>query len=169
MYRSPAFRGDRPEVLRTAIQAHPLALLVTAGAAGLTANLIPFTLAVNASGKDVLRAHLAKANTQLEDLRAGIEALVIFQGPQAYVTPAWYPAKQGHGKVVPTWNYVVVQAWGHAQVIDDAAWLLAQIDELTGLQEREQPQPWGVDDAPPAFYRRSVEGDCWCRDPDRSD
>jgi transcriptional regulator len=158
MYRPPAFREDRPEVLHAAVQAHPLALLVTAGAAGLTANLIPFTLAVNALGKDVLRAHLAKANPQLADLRAGVDALVIFQGPQAYVTPAWYPAKQEHGKVVPTWNYVVVQAWGRAQVIDDADWLLAQIGELTGLQEREQAEPWSVSDAPPAFVAGQLKG-----------
>jgi transcriptional regulator len=158
MYRPPAFREDRPEVLHAAIEAHPLALLVTSGAAGLNANLIPFTLAADASGKDVLRAHLAKANPQLADLRAGGEALVTFQGPQAYVTPSWYPDKQVHGKVVPTWNYVFVQAWGRSHIIDDADWLLAQINELTGLQERDQAQPWAVDDAPLAFIAGQLKG-----------
>lgn len=88
MYRPPAFREDRPEVLRDMIRSHPLATLVTCGSSGLTANLIPFTVATEPDGHDVLRAHLAKANSQLGDLRAGVEALVIFQGPQAYATPS---------------------------------------------------------------------------------
>src|SRR5579871_477784 len=109
MYIPTAFREERPEVLRALIRAHPLASLVTHGENGLTANLVPFTLIENENG-DTLRAHMARANPQLDDLRAGAEALVIFQGPQAYISPSWYATKQEHGKVVPTWNYIVVQA-----------------------------------------------------------
>ena len=154
MYRPPAFREDRPALLHAAIRAHPLATLVTHGPSGLTANLVPFTLVEG----DLLRAHLAKANPQLADLRAGGEALVIFQGPQAYVTPAWYPSKQEHGKVVPTWNYILVQARGRPRVIDDAGWLRAQIDALTALQEAGQPEPWAVTDAPPDFVAAQLKG-----------
>lgn len=158
MYRPPAFREDRPELLHAAIRAHPLATLVTHGPSGLTANLVPFTLVPGEGGPDLLRAHLAKANPQLADLRAGGEALVIFQGPQAYVTPAWYPSKQEHGKVVPTWNYILVQAHGRPCVIEDAAWLRAQIDALTTLQEGSRADPWAVTDAPADYVAAQLKG-----------
>lgn len=158
MYRPPAFREDRPELLHAAIRAHPLATLVTHGPSGLTANLVPFTLVTAGDGPDLLRAHLARANPQLADLRAGGEALVIFQGPQAYVTPSWYPAKREHGKVVPTWNYILVQAHGRPRVIDDAAWLRAQIDALTAQQEADRAEPWAVADAPPDFVAAQLKG-----------
>lgn len=140
------------------IRAHPLATLVTHGASGLVANLVPFTLVTTEGERDVLRAHLAKANEQLKDLRAGAEALVIFQGPQAYISPSWYPTKQEHGQVVPTWNYVVVQAWGQPQVQDSAGWLLAQINDLTRQQEQSRDAPWAVDDAPASFIAGQIKG-----------
>jgi len=158
MYRPPAFREDRPELLRAAIRAHPLATLVTHGAAGLTANLVPFTLVPGEDGADLLRAHLAKANPQLADLRAGGAALVIFQGPQAYVTPSWYPSKREHGRAVPTWNYILVQAHGRPRVIDDDAWLRAQIDALTTLQEAGRDDPWAVADAPADYVAAQLKG-----------
>ncbi|WP_454798092.1 FMN-binding negative transcriptional regulator [Novosphingobium lindaniclasticum] len=158
MYCPAAFREDRAEVLHAAIRAYPLATLVTHGAAGLTANLIPFTLVAPPSGPVLLRAHMARTNPQVEELRAGADALVIFQGPQAYVTPAWYPAKREHGKVVPTWNYIAVQARGRASVTDDAAWLRAQIDQLTDEQERGRAVPWAVDDAPAGFIAGQLRG-----------
>lgn len=158
MYIPPAFREDRPERLHAAIRAHPLATLVTHGASGLSANLVPFVLVAGEDGRDLLRAHLARANPQLADLRAGSEALVIFQGPQAYVTPSWYPSKQAHGKVVPTWNYILVQAHGRPRVVDDADWLRAQIDALTALQEADRQDPWAVADAPPDFVAAQIKG-----------
>lgn len=157
MYRPPAFREDRPDVLRAAIRAHPLATLVTASGRGITANVIPFVLETTSTG-DVLKAHLAKANEQLEDLRDGAAALVVFQGPQAYVSPSWYPGKREHGKVVPTWNYVVVQARGTPRVIDDPVWLREQIDALTMDAERRQPEPWTASDAPLDFIRGQLRG-----------
>lgn len=155
MYTPAAFREDRPEVLRRLIRSHPLATLVTGGANGLIANLVPFVLTTTADG-DVLRAHMAKANDQLASLREGGEALVIFQGPEAYISPAWYPSKQEHGKVVPTWNFVVVQAWGTPVVIDDPAWLRAQIHDLTTLQEGGRDDPWAVADAPADYIDAQV-------------
>ncbi|MBV2148213.1 FMN-binding negative transcriptional regulator [Sphingobium sp. AS12] len=158
MYRPPAFREDRIEILHQAIVAYPLAMLVTSGACGISANLIPFTLQSDAGERGVLQAHLAKANSQLADLRAGAEALVIFQGPQAYVSPSWYPTKRVHGKVVPTWNYVMVQARGRPAIIDDPDWLRVQIDALTGQQEQYQPEPWSVADAPASYIEGQLKG-----------
>lgn len=150
MYCPPVFREDRAEILHRAIRDNPLGSLVTAGPAGLAANLLPFTLADTAAGP-VLRAHLARASDQLADLRSGTPALVLFQGPQAYVTPAWYAAKATHGKVVPTWNYVAVQIHGTPRVIDDPHWLADQIGALTQAHEGAREQPWSVADAPPDF------------------
>lgn len=150
MYVPPAYRETRADVLHALVRAHPLGTLVTAGAAGLTANLIPFDLVETAGGM-VLRAHLARANPQCEDLRAGAETLVIFQGPEAYVTPSWYAAKAEHGRVVPTWNYAVVQVRGRPQVFDAPDWLAAQVGRLTDGHEAGRAHPWAVSDAPEAF------------------
>lgn len=147
MHVPPAFREDRPDVLRALMVAHPLATLVTVGGDGLRANLVPFRLEETAEG-EVLQAHLARGNDQLPALAAGAEALVIFQGPQAYISPSWYETKKAHGRVVPTWNYVVVQAWGTARVVEDANWMLEQVTRLTNAHEAGRDPPWGVGDAP---------------------
>jgi transcriptional regulator len=97
-------------------------------------------------------------NTQVADLREGGEALVIFQGPEAYITPSSYPTKLEHGKAVPTWNYVVVQARGYPTIIEDGLWLRTQIDELTALQERNRSVPWAVEDAPEPFIDSQLKG-----------
>ena len=158
MYRPAAFAEDRPQVLRALIRAHPLATLVTSGPSGLMANLVPFILVTAEDGADVLQAHLARGNDQLNELRQCDEALVIFQGPHAYVSPAWYPTKREHGRVVPTWNYIVVQAWGRPQVIDDPQWVRAQIGELTTQQEQGRAEPWAVEDAPAPFIEAQLRG-----------
>lgn len=158
MYRPPAFREDRRDVLHALIGAHPLGTLVTAGSRGLMANLIPFTLDATRGERGVLRAHLARANDHLTELGAVDEALVIFQGPETYITPSWYASKAEHGRVVPTWNYAIVEVWGRPQVIDDPAWLRVQIDELTNLQEGRRTEPWHVSDAPEAFIDAQVKG-----------
>lgn len=157
MYRPPAFREDRRDVLRVAIRAHPLATLVTATDGDIVANVIPFGLEVTARG-DVLKAHLARANEQVTALRAGAPVLVVFQGPQAYVSPAWYASKRVHEKVVPTWNYVVVQARGRARVIEDPVWVLAHIEAMTAAMESGQPEPWTVADAPADFIHAQMKG-----------
>jgi transcriptional regulator len=158
MYRPPAFREDRLDVLHAHIETHRLGTVVTHGADGLNANLVPFTLDRSRGPHGTLRAHLAKANDQFKALADGGEALVIFQGPETYITPSWYASKLEHGKVVPTWNYVVVQAWGRPVVIDDADWLMAQISELTATQEGTRPAPWAVSDAPHAYVAAQMKG-----------
>jgi transcriptional regulator len=158
MYRPPAFREDRIEVLHSLIQRYPLATLVTSGANGLNANLLPFTIATDRGEKGVLRAHLARGNDQVAALREGAETLVIFQGPQTYITPSWYASKSEHGKVVPTWNYVVVQVQGTPQILDDPDWLRVQIDELTRQREASRAEPWNVTDAPEPFVTSQLRG-----------
>jgi transcriptional regulator len=158
MHRPPAFREDRIEVMHALVRAHPLGVLVTAGEHGLTANHLPFLIEETASGLGVLRAHLPRTNDQLDALRAGGEVLVIFQGPQAYVTPSWYPSKAEHGRVVPTWNYVTVHAWGGPRVVDDPDWIRSQVERLTASREVGRPAPWAVADAPEDFIGAQIRG-----------
>jgi len=150
MYQPTAFREERLETLHALIRTHPLATLITSGVGGLIANLVPFTL-VDSGEKGVLRAHIARANDQVEPLRGGAETLVVFQGPESYITPSWYASKREHGQVVPTWNYVLVQVRGTPRVIDDPAWIRAQIGNLTATQENQRSAPWKVTDAPEAY------------------
>jgi len=156
MYLPAAFREERLETLHALIRAHPLATLVTAGTGGLIANLVPFIL-VDAGAKGTLRAHIARANPQVEPLRAGAETLVVFQGPESYITPSWYASKKEHGRVVPTWNYAVVQVRGTPLVIDDPAWIRGQIEQLTSTQESRRPAPWKVSDAPESFIAGQIQ------------
>jgi transcriptional regulator len=158
MYRPPAFREDRIEVMHALMRAHPLATLVTGGEHGLMASAIPCLIEADGSEFGVLRAHLARPNDQLDALRGGAEVLAIFQGPQAYVTPSWYASKAKDGKVVPTWNYATVHAWGMPRVIEDAAWLRAQVARLTAAQERGRAEPWAVEDAPESFIASQLRG-----------
>lgn len=158
MYQPTHFREDRLEVQHGLIHEHPLGLLITAGAGGLMANPIPFKLVPSASGRGTLQAHLARANPQLGDLAAVSDCLVVFQGPQAYVTPSWYATKQETGKVVPTWNYATVHAWGSPRLTEDVAWLQNQLHELTEHQEQARPAPWGVDDAPAPYIAAQLKG-----------
>lgn len=158
MYQPPHFRETDAERQHALIRSHPLGMLVTAGASGLLANPIPFFLDVEPGGPAVLRGHLARANGQWRDCLGGCPALVVFQGPEHYVTPSWYETKRETGKVVPTWNYAVVQARGTATAIEDAAWLHRQIRALTDMMEGRRPEPWAVDDAPDDFLAGQVKG-----------
>lgn len=158
MYQPPHFREDDLAVQHALIRAYPLGLLVTSGASGLMANAAPFHLDCDASEKGTLRLHLARANPQWRDLQAGAEALVVFQGADSYVTPSWYETKRETGKVVPTWNYAMVQVRGTARVIDDADWLMAQVTALTAQHEEPREKPWAVTDAPETYIRAHMRG-----------
>lgn len=158
MYQPTHFREDRLEVQHRLVREHPLGLLITAGAGGLMANPIPFTLELSASERGTLRAHLARANPQVHELAAVSECLVVFQGPQAYVTPSWYATKRETGKVVPTWNYATVHAWGRPRVTEDADWLRQQLEALTQQQEEARSTPWDVGDAPAPFIAAQLKG-----------
>jgi transcriptional regulator len=158
MYQPPAFREDRIEVQHELIRAHPLGLLITAGPGGLIANPFPFLLDPEGSEKGTLRLHIARANPQWRELEAVEECLVVFQGPQDYVTPSWYATKRETGKVVPTWNYATVHAWGRPHVMNDDAWLRRQIADLTLSRESHRAEPWQVDDAPAEFVTAQMRG-----------
>lgn len=158
MYQPPHFRENRLEVQHALIRAHPLGLLVTSGKTGLIANPIPFTLDEAASPYGTLRAHLSRANPQWRDFDPDTEALVVFQGTETYITPSWYEAKREHAKVVPTWNYAIVQARGCMEVVEDPAWLLKQITAMTLAQEAGRQEPWAVSDAPSDFLAAQMKG-----------
>ncbi|EIM26111.1 FMN-binding negative transcriptional regulator [Microvirga lotononidis] len=158
MYQPPHFREDDLAVQHALIRAHPLGLLVTLGSAGIEANPIPFVLEASASGPGILKAHLSRANPQWRNADPTQEALVVFQGPETYITPSWYAAKREHGKVVPTWNYAIVQARGRLTIRDDPDWLLQQIGAMTDAQETPRPEPWAVSDAPAPFVAAQLKG-----------
>ena len=152
MYLPAHFDEKRLEVLHAFVTAHPFGLLVTEGADGPVANGVPFVLDPDgAGGLGTLRAHVARSNPVWRDAAPGNRALVVFQGPQGYVSPGWYPSKAEHGKVVPTWNYIMVQARGTLRAVDDAAWLRAFVTRLTERHEAPRAQPWAVADAPADF------------------
>jgi transcriptional regulator len=158
MYQPPHFREDRLDVQHRLILTHSLGLLITAGPGGLQANHIPFLVDPAASERGTLRAHLARANPQLTELAAVRECLVVFQGPQRYISPSLYATKQETGKVVPTWNYITVHAWGAPRVIDETGWIHQQVDDLTRHRESERGTPWQVADAPEAFVAAQLKG-----------
>jgi len=150
MYIPASFAETRPDMLEAAMASHPLATLVTAGSGGLEASHLPLLYYPAESG-GVLCGHLARANPQWRDIRPESEALAIFSGPQHYVSPAWYPSKQEHGKVVPTWNYVVVHAHGPLRIRTEPEWLLENVRALSDTHESSREMPWQVADAPPEF------------------
>lgn len=158
MYQPPHSREDRLEVQHTLMRAHPLGLLITAGPDALQANHVPFLIDAAGSERGTLRAHLARANPQLAELAAVTECLAVFQGPQHYISPSLYPTKRETGKVVPTWNYITVHAWGRPRVIDDTDWLRRQIDDLTTHNEQGRASTWKVSDAPGAFIAAQIKG-----------
>ncbi len=158
MYQPSHFREDRLDVQHALIRAQSLGLLITAGPGGLQANPVPFLIDGDGSERGTLRAHLARANPQWHELAAVAECLVVFQGPQQYISPSLYPTKREHGKVVPTWNYITVHAWGRPQVIDDVTWLRRQVDDLTLHKEGSRPAPWYVTDAPEPYVAAQLTG-----------
>lgn len=157
MYVPAAFAEERLSELVSFLKEHPFGLLITMGQSALDATPIPF-FAEEQGGRVILRGHVARANPVWREARTDVESLVVFQGPHAYVTPSWYATKQESGKVVPTWNYLVVQARGALRVHEDHAWLRAQIGALTRQQEAAEAAPWAVEDAPPDFIDKMLGG-----------
>lgn len=148
MHIPSAFREPRIEAMHELMQAHPLGLLISAGAGGPQATPLPFLIFPGEGQYGTLRAHMARANPHWQELQSAGECLVVFQGLQGYITPSWYPSKRETGKVVPTWNYAAVHARGTPVIIDDAQWLGRQLERLTLAQEASRPQAWAVRDAP---------------------
>ena len=157
MYMPKHFQETRTEALHGLIRAYPFATVVTHAAGGLGANHLPFELV-----DGVLHGHVARGNELVQ--QDGAEVLLIFHGPDGYISPNWYPSKHETGREVPTWNYAVVHVHGRLRVIDDAAWLRRLLDTLTDHHEADQPQPWKVSDAPKntcLVSARSTPGPRW--------
>ena len=137
-----------PAALRKLIHSRPFATWSTLVGGEIVVNHVPFLLDESRGVYGTLVGHVARANPVWKGLPATLESVVAFQGDDAYITPGWYPGKQEHGKVVPTWNYLTVHARGIACCIEDRDWLLAHVSALTDSQEADQDMPWRVDDAP---------------------
>ena len=148
MYLPSAFRQDDLAELHAQLQASPLALLTSAGAAGVQASHLPLLLAPDEGEFGTLYGHFARANPHWRDLQGGAEALAVFSGPDAYISPGWYPAKAEHGKVVPTWNYIAVHARGPVELIEEPERLLQIVSRLSDQHESGRERPWAVSDAP---------------------
>ena len=156
MYVPSHFEQKDVEKLHALIAAHPLGTLVINGPEGLSANPFPFELIRTPEPFGTLRGHIARANPMWRAFSAQNDALVIFNGADSYISPSWYPSKYSHGKVVPTWNYLVAQARGRVKVIDDATWLEAHLGRLTSEHESRFAFPWSMADAPGSFIEKSL-------------
>jgi transcriptional regulator len=157
MYTPTQFAETRVDVLHHLVEQHPLGALVMHGADGLDADHIPFEIAAPTADAPlgVLRAHVARANPLWR--RDGAAALVLFQGPSAYVSPSHDPQLTIDGKVVPTWNYAVVHAHGGLRTVDDPDWLLGLLQRLTHRHESARPVPWSIEDAPCDYIDRLLK------------
>ena len=157
MYIPQHFEQPSIKLMHELMRARPLATLVTLSSGGLEANHIPLHLLDAPAPFGTLRGHVARANPLWRDFAQEVEALAIFHGPDAYITPSWYATKQETGKVAPTWNYAVVHAYGTMRAMDDAGWVREHLETLTGHHEANLPKPWAVSDAPREFIEETIK------------
>ena len=159
MYTPAQFRIEDAGEAHALMRAHPFAVLITDGSDGLIATHLPTLLKVDdASPLGRIECHVARPNPQWKTFAAGGDALMIFQGPNAYIRPGWYPSKAEHGKAVPTWNYAAVHAYGPLRVMNDKAWLLAHVGELSDQQEAPYEARWSMADAPASYLDVMARG-----------
>ncbi len=157
MYQPDHFRIDDVAQMHDLMRAYPFAAIVTSGPSGLYATHAP-TVVKDNDGQGTIECHIARANPHWKDLAEAPEALLIFTGPHGYITPNWYPSKQEHGKVVPSWNYGAVHAYGRVEVMQGPDWLRRHVGELTDQQEVTEATPWAVSDAPDDFIAIMLRG-----------
>jgi transcriptional regulator len=157
MYQPDHYRVEDLSLMHALMRARPLAALVSGGAEGLYASHLP-TVLKDDGPCGVIEFHLARANPHWKYLAECNEALMIFQGPEGYITPNWYPSKAEHAKVVPTWNYAVVHAYGRPEMTQDTDWLERHVAELTAQQERNEVNPWALADAPETYIKALLRG-----------
>ncbi len=158
MYLPAHFKETDPQTLAQLMQAYPLGTWVLPAATGLLINHLPFMVDTDSDGTTRLIGHVARANPVWKAVAEAGEGVVVFQGPQTYISPSFYPSKQVDGKVVPTWNYAVVHAHGKARVITDKAQLLAIVTRLTDTHEARRAAPWQVSDAPDDYIEQRLTG-----------
>jgi len=158
MYLPKDFTEERVPVLHEAIRQARIGALVTLGEAGLEASHVPMLIDPEPAPHGTLMGHIARTNPQWRRPAAGVQALAMFLGPNAYISPAWYATKQQTGKVVPTWNYVAIHAYGEVRFFDDADRLLRLVTRLTETHEAGRAQPWAVSDAPATYIQTMLKG-----------
>jgi len=159
MYTPAQFRIEEAGEAHALMRAHPFAVLITHGRDGLIATHLPTVLKVDAASPlGRVECHVARPNPQWKTFAAEGDALMIFQGPNAYIRPGWYPSKAEHGKAVPTWNYAAVHAYGPLRVMNDKAWLLAHVGELSDQQEGPYEARWSMADAPASYLDVMARG-----------
>jgi transcriptional regulator len=156
MYLPKQFEETRPEVLRALVKSHPLSTFVVVAGSEILANHIPLMLDPTQGEHGTLRGHVARSNPVWKHFVAGVEALAIFQGTDCYITPNWYASKKSDGKVVPTWDYTTVHAYGQPRAIEDPVWLLELVTQLTEVHESGSPAPWQVADAPADYIDKML-------------
>jgi transcriptional regulator len=139
------------------MRAYPFATLITMSEAGYEVTHLP-TILKSEGALGVVECHVSRANPHWKEIGESGQGLLIYNGPEAYITPAWYPSKHAHGKVVPTWNYAVVHAHGTAGIVDDRQWLVRHVSELTDQQEAGAAVPWATSDAPGNFVEMLSRG-----------
>jgi transcriptional regulator len=156
MYVPLPFNEDRVPVLHDAVRKLGFGTLVTSGNVGMEASHIPMLLDPAPAPFGTLHGHLARANTQWRDAQTGVQALAIFLGPNAYVSPSWYPTKKQTGEVVPTWNYLAVHAYGDLSFFEDRTQLREHVRRLTDSREHGRASPWAISDAPDAYIEKML-------------
>ena len=157
MFLPDHFRVEDVPEMHALMRARPFAALVSAGPAGLYGTHLP-TVLKDEGTFGTIECHLSRANPHWRDLAEGGEAMMIFQGPDGYITPNWYVTKAQTGKAVPTWNYAIVHAYGRPAVMKEKDWLLRHVTELTDQQERSEAHPWKVSDAPASYVDVMLRG-----------
>lgn len=157
MHIEKLFEECRNEILHKLIRERPLATFIATQDDDIVVNHIPFVLNTDAADNGLLMGHMLRSNTVWKQFDGETKTVAVFQGAATYITPNWYPSKKEHGKVVPTWNYVVVHAHGCPRVVQDSEWLFSHLKQLTDEQEKKQPMPWQVSDAPPEYARQLVK------------
>lgn len=156
MYLPAHFNETRTDVMRALMRARPLSTLVTQCSSGLIANHVPVQTLDDPAPLGSIRGHIARANPLWREYRVETQALAIFQGPQAYISPSFYPTKVKTGEVVPTWNYAVVHASGTLRFIQDTTWLRDFVAGLTRTFEAPRSMPWKIDDAPASYIEKML-------------
>jgi len=156
MYQPAQFAEHRPEEWHRLIREHPLGMLVTATAAGLEAEHLPFVLEAERGPSGTLLAHVARANPVWRTVREGDAVMVVFRGVQGYISPSWYPSKHEHHRHVPTWNYEVVHVHGRIRVLDDTNAVRGIVAKLTRQSEAGEPVPWKMGDAPADYLAEEL-------------
>ena len=156
MYLPAHFAETRPDELHAILREHPLGMLVTHSSGGLDANHLPFEIDPDRGPVGTLLAHIARANPLWTEISSGAEVLVVFRGPQGYISPSRYPSKHEAHRQVPTWNYEVVHARGRLRFVDDDTFVRGLVARLTRRHEASEPQPWEMGDAAPDYLERML-------------